>query len=184
MFVVRLYSTCLDLLSLSNTAKFYFDPSLPLLFHFFTQSQGPSSATDAFDLPRWETFFTSTIGWRFPCFPLSPATMTAHLLNAPAKKTGWTFTATTLARAQLTQVEPRCTTGWCLPLTLTSGQRDTVRTQHGVTASAGQRRGDVEIRNIAITYGTRLAAGAWSSTSALPMTVMGVAAATPCKMGA
>ena len=31
------------------------------------------------------------------------------------------------------------------PLFRTAGH--TVRTQHGVTASAGQRRGDVEIRN-------------------------------------
>jgi len=45
----------------------------------------------------------------------------------------------------------------------------------------GQRGPTARWRS-AITSGTRLAAGAWSSTSASPMTVMGVAA-TPCRMG-
>ena len=56
---------------------------------------------------------------------------------------------TTRARAQLTQVQPRRTTGWCLPLALYSGQRDTRSAPWGcgVTASEGQRQGDVEIRN-------------------------------------
>jgi hypothetical protein len=46
------------------------------------------------------------------------------------------------------------------PLFRTAGH--TARTQHGVTASAGQRRGDVEIRNyMRDQAGT---AGAWSST--------------------
>ena len=51
--------------------------------------------------------------------------------------------------------------------------RTQVRTQFGVTASAGQRRGNVES---AITSGTPLAAGAWSSSSASPTTDTGVAA--------
>jgi hypothetical protein len=45
------------------------------------------------------------------------------------------------------------------PLFRTAGH--TVRTQHGVTASAGQRRGDVEICNY---LQDAAAAGAWSST--------------------
>ena len=53
------------------------------------------------------------------------------------------------------------------PLFRTAGH--TVRTQHGVTASAGQRRGDVEIRN----YLRRPGAGVWSLTSASPMTGLG-----------
>jgi hypothetical protein len=58
------------------------------------------------------------------------------------------------------------------PLFRTAGH--TVRTQHGVTASAGQRRGDVEIRSyLRIKPG----AGAWYSTSALPTTGLGQAAA-------
>jgi hypothetical protein len=36
----------------------------------------------------------------------------ARLLSAAAKSLAWTFTATTRARAQLTQVQPRRTTGW------------------------------------------------------------------------
>ena len=57
------------------------------------------------------------------------------------------------------------------PLFRTAGH--TVRTQHGVTASAGQRRGDVEIRSyLRIKPG----AGAWYSTSALPTTGLGQAA--------
>jgi hypothetical protein len=54
------------------------------------------------------------------------------------------------------------------PLFRTAGH--TVRTQPGVTASAGQRRGDVEIRNY---LGIRPGAGAWSLTSASPMTGLG-----------
>ena len=36
-----------------------------------------------------------------------------NLLSAAAKNSVWIFTATTRARAQLTQVPPRRTTGWC-----------------------------------------------------------------------
>ncbi len=73
--------------------------------------------------------------------PPSHASIIARLLSAAAKSSAWTFTATTRARAQLTQVQPSVIG----PLFRTAGH--TVRTQHGVTASAGQRRGDVEIRN-------------------------------------
>jgi hypothetical protein len=45
----------------------------------------PSSATDAFDLPLWETVFASTIGLEVPF--LSPALMTARLLSTAAKNT-------------------------------------------------------------------------------------------------
>ena len=50
---------------------------------------------------------------RSPSLPPSPASIIARLLNAAAKSSAWTFTATTRARAQLTQVPPRRTTGWC-----------------------------------------------------------------------
>jgi len=46
-----------------------------------------------------------------------------------------------------------------------------VRTQHGVTSSAVQRRGDVEVRKI--ISGIRPGTGAWSLTSASPMTGLG-----------
>ncbi len=55
------------------------------------------------------------------------------------------------------------------PMSRTAGH--TVRTQHGVTASAGQRCGDVEIRSY-----LRDQAGAWSLTSVLPTTGLGQAA--------
>jgi hypothetical protein len=75
----------------------------------------------------------------------SPATIIAHLLNAASKNTAWTFTTTTQARAHICQVHPRSTIGWCTCSALSAGH--TVRTQFGVTASAGQRRGNVEVRN-------------------------------------
>jgi hypothetical protein len=57
-----------------------------------------------------------------------------------------------------------------------------VRTRHGVTASAGKGRGDVEVR---IISGIRPGAGAWSLTSASPMTGLGQAATCsrtgPCR---
>jgi hypothetical protein len=69
------------------------------------------------------------------------------LLSAVAKNTTWTFTATTPAPALPTQVTKAhdWLVGVLGPLFRTAGH--TVRTQHGVTASAGQRRGDVEIRS-------------------------------------
>ena len=45
--------------------------------------------------------------------PPSHASIIARLLSAAAKNSVWIFTATTRARAQLTQVPPRRTTGWC-----------------------------------------------------------------------
>ena len=45
--------------------------------------------------------------------PLSVGlTIIARLLNAAAKSSAWTFTATTRARAQLTLVQQRRTIGW------------------------------------------------------------------------
>jgi hypothetical protein len=54
-----------------------------------------------------------------------PANTFGGSTNHSAHKTLPRSTATTPARAQLTQVQPRRTTGWCLPLALYSGQRDT-----------------------------------------------------------
>jgi hypothetical protein len=62
------------------------------------------------------------------------------------KNTAWTFTATTQARAHSGASKAH---DWLVsvldPLCRTAGH--TVRNQMGVTASAGQRRSDVEIRN-------------------------------------
>ena len=58
----------------------------------------PTSANDAFDPALWET--------------PSHASIIARLLSAAAKSSACTFTATTRARAQLTQLQPMRTTGW------------------------------------------------------------------------
>ena len=104
----------------------------------------PSSANDAFDPAPWEKFFTSTTSLEVPVLSSLPrhrsaptpavceemATITARLLSVDAKNTRWTSTATTQARAQLTEVQPRRTTGWWGPLPLTSARLDTrFRTQ-------------------------------------------------------
>ena len=67
----------------------------------------PTSANDAFDPALWETFVSTTLGLEVPILA-APASIIARLLKSSA----WTFTATTRARAQLTQVQPRRTTGW------------------------------------------------------------------------
>jgi hypothetical protein len=99
----------------------------------------PSNATDAFDQPLWETFFTSTIDLEFP---LSPATITARLLSDAMDFHG-DHTSSCTAHSGATKADD-----WMVsvlgPLFRTAGH--TVRTQYGVTASAGQRRGDVELR--------------------------------------
>jgi hypothetical protein len=77
----------------------------------------------------------------------SPATIIAHLLNAASKNTAWTFTTITQALAHICQVHPRRTIGWSTCSALSSARLDTVRTQFGVTASAGQCRGNVEVWN-------------------------------------
>ena len=79
------------------------------------------------------------------CFPPSPVSPTARLLSAVGSGTLWTCTASTCtAHSGATK-----THDWIVsvlgPLFRTAGH--TVRTQHGVTASAGQRRGNVEIRS-------------------------------------
>jgi hypothetical protein len=62
----------------------------------------PTTANDAFDPALW----------RSPPLPPSQASIITRLLSADAKNSVWIFTATTRARAQLTQVQPRRTTGW------------------------------------------------------------------------
>jgi len=73
----------------------------------------PTSANDAFDPALWETFVSTTLGLEVPTLAALPRLHNSPLLNAAAKNSAWTFTATTRARAQLTQVQPRRTTGWC-----------------------------------------------------------------------
>jgi hypothetical protein len=102
---------------------------------------------------------------------------TARLLSAAAKNTQWTCTATTQARAELTQVQQRRTTGWYLSLALSSARLDT-RCAPSTESRQAQDNGAATWRSATI-YETKLAAGAWSSTSASPINVTGVAA-TPC----
>ena len=81
--------------------------------------------------------------------PPSHASIIARLLRAAAKSSAWTFTATTLAASTRTHSGATKAHDWMVsvlgPLFRTAGH--VVRTQHGVTASAGQRRVDVEIRS-------------------------------------
>ncbi len=71
----------------------------------------PTSANDAFDPVLWKKEFVSTtLGLEVPV--LSPAAIIARLLSVAAKSTHWTCTATTPARVQLTQVQPRRMIGW------------------------------------------------------------------------
>ena len=69
----------------------------------------PTTANDAFDPALWETFVSTTLGLEVPTLAALPR---LRLLSAAAKNSVWIFTATTRARAQLTQVQPRRTTGW------------------------------------------------------------------------
>jgi hypothetical protein len=73
-----------------------------------------TSANDAFDPAIWETFVSTTLGLEVPILDALPRLIIiiARLLNAAAKSSAWTFTATTGARAQLTQVQQRRTIGW------------------------------------------------------------------------
>jgi len=108
----------------------------------------PSSATDAFDLRLWEKLFTSTIGLEVPLLSSLPRHHNSPLAKCGCKKNAMDFhgdhTSTCTAHSGATKAH-----NWMVsalgPLFRTAGH--TVRTQHGVTASAGQRRPDVEIRN-------------------------------------
>jgi hypothetical protein len=108
----------------------------------------PSSATDAFDLPLWETFFTSTVGLEVPVLSSLPRHHKSPLAKCGCKNHAMDFhgghTSTCTAHSGATKAHD-----WMVsahgPLFRTAGH--TVRTQHGVTASAGKQRGDVKIRN-------------------------------------
>jgi hypothetical protein len=89
----------------------------------------PTSANDAFDPALWTTFVSTTLGVEVPVFSSLPRLHISPLAECGCKNTPWSCTATKSPRVQFR----------------TAGH--IVRTQHGVTASAGQRRGDVEIRS-------------------------------------
>ena len=76
----------------------------------------------------------------------------------------WTFTATTQPPAQLTEVQPKRTTGWYLSLALCFARLDT-RFASNRGSRPAQANGAATWRS-ATTYETKREAGAWSSTSA------------------
>jgi hypothetical protein len=108
----------------------------------------PTSANDAFDPALWETFVSTTLGLGVPVLSSLP-----RLHNRPLAKCGCKKHAldvygdhisTCTAHSGATKAHDWMV-GALGSLFRTAGH--TVRTQHGVTASAGQRRGDVETRS-------------------------------------
>ncbi len=107
-----------------------------------------ASANDAFDPALWETFVSTTLGLEVPILAALPRLHNSPLAMCGCKKFCMDFhgdhTSTCTAHSGATKAHE-----WMVsvlgPLFRTAGH--VVRTQHEVTASAGQRRGDVEIRN-------------------------------------
>jgi hypothetical protein len=108
----------------------------------------PSSANDAFDKNIWATFVSMTLGLVVPSLSSIPSHHNNPLAKCGCKKHCMDFhgdhTSTCTAHSGATRAHDWMV-GALGPLFRTAGH--TVRTQHGVTASACQRRGDVEIRN-------------------------------------
>jgi hypothetical protein len=114
----------------------------------------PSSANDAFDPALWTSandafdpllwFVSTTPGVEVPVLSSLPRRNNSPFAQCSCKKHAMDFhgdhTATCTAHSGATKVHD-----WMVsvlgPLFRTAGH--TVRTQHGVTASAGQRRGNV-----------------------------------------
>jgi hypothetical protein len=107
----------------------------------------PTSANDAFDPALWETFISTTLGLEVPTLAALPRLHSSPLAKCGCKKFCMDFhgdhTSTCTSHSGATKAHD-----WMVsvlgPLFRTAGHL--VRTQHGVTASAGQRRGDVEVR--------------------------------------
>ena len=73
----------------------------------------PTSANDAFDPALWETFVSTTLGLEVPTLAALPRLHKAHnslLAKCGCKKFCMDFDGD---HTQLTQVQPRRTTGWC-----------------------------------------------------------------------
>jgi hypothetical protein len=108
----------------------------------------PTSANDAFDPALWTTFVSTTLGVEVPVLSSLLSRKNSPLAKCGCKKHCMDFhgdhTSTCTAHSGATKAHD-----WMVsvlgPLFRTAGH--IVRTQHGVTASAGQRRGDVEIRS-------------------------------------
>jgi len=109
----------------------------------------PTSANDAFDPALWTTSFVSTtLGFQVPVLSSLPRRNNSPLAKCGCKKHVLDLygdhTSTCTAHSGATKAHDWMV-GVLGPLFHTAGH--TVRTQHGVTASAGQRRGNVEIRS-------------------------------------
>jgi hypothetical protein len=108
----------------------------------------PTSANDAFDPALWETFISTTLGLEVPTLAALPRLHSSPPAKCGCKKFCMDFhgdhTSTCTSHSGATKAHD-----WMVsvlgPLFRTAGHL--VRTQHGVTASAGQRRGDVEVRS-------------------------------------
>jgi hypothetical protein len=110
------------------------------------------SANDAFDPALWDTFVSTTLGLGVPILAALPrlnnSPLAVALAKCGCKKFCMDFhgdhTSTCTGHSGTTKAYD-----WMVsvlgPLFRTAGHL--VRTQHGVTASAGQRRGDVEVRS-------------------------------------
>jgi hypothetical protein len=108
----------------------------------------PTSANDAFDPALWETFVSTMLGLGVPILAALPRLKNSPLAKCGCKKFCMDFhgdhTSMCTAHSGATKAHD-----WMVsvlgPLFRTAGHL--VRTQYGVTASAGQRRGDVEVRS-------------------------------------
>jgi hypothetical protein len=108
----------------------------------------PSSANDTFDPNLWATFVSTTLGLEVPILSSLPRHHNNPHTKCGCKKHCMDFhgdhTSTWTAHSGATKAHDWMV-GVLGPLFRTAGH--TVRTQQGVTASAGQRRGDVELRS-------------------------------------
>jgi hypothetical protein len=101
----------------------------------------PTTANDAWDQPLWETFVCTTMGLEVPVLASLPRRNQRSLALCDCKKHGMDLygdhTSTCTAHSGATKAHD-----WAIgvlgPLFRSAGH--VVRTQHGVTASAGQRR--------------------------------------------
>jgi hypothetical protein len=108
----------------------------------------PTTANDAWDQPLWETLVCMTLGLEMPVLASLPRPNQRSTALCGHKKHGMDLfsdhTSTCTAHSGVTKAHD-WSVGVLGPLFLTAGH--TVSSQHQVTASAGQRRSNVEIKS-------------------------------------
>jgi hypothetical protein len=135
------HSTCPPLSSSPHANSFVIGPAV--IKH--TQR---ANANDAFDPALWETFVSTTLGLEVPILAALPRLNNSPLAKCGCKKFCMDFhgdhTSTCTSHSGATKAHD-----WMVSVigTLFRTAGHLVRTQHGVTASAGQLRGDVEVRS-------------------------------------